>query len=177
MVGDYHMVLPSSGESFDVRIPAFSLDYFTGTGEEAVAGTILSEQGELMWVVTILHDLTEAIEKARLFEQLKMTAGELDRKVQEATAELAEQLRERKRERSLETPQAPTVVRASARFLRSASRVSPAPREGLLLTDHEFPPGVLSDTFGSTYCWRIMVTAIVIEIRSLSPHRLLISCW
>ena len=21
-----------------------------------------------------------------------------------------------------------------------------------LLTDHEFPPGVLSDTFGSTYC-------------------------
>ena len=58
---------------------------------EAVAGTILSEQGELMWVVTILHDLTEAIEKARLYEQLKQTAGELDRKVQEATAELAEQ--------------------------------------------------------------------------------------
>ena len=26
MVGDYHMVLPSSGKSFDVRIPAFSLD-------------------------------------------------------------------------------------------------------------------------------------------------------
>ena len=30
---------------------------------EALAGTILSEQGELMWVVTILHDQTEAIEK------------------------------------------------------------------------------------------------------------------
>ena len=44
-----------------------------------------------MWVVTILHDLTEAIEKARLFEQLKEASAELERKVQEATAELAEQ--------------------------------------------------------------------------------------
>jgi PAS domain S-box-containing protein len=58
---------------------------------EALAGTILSEQGELMWVVTILHDLTEAIEKARLYEQLKQASLELERKVQEATAELAEQ--------------------------------------------------------------------------------------
>ena len=58
---------------------------------EGVAGTILSEQGELMWVVTILHDLTEAIEKARLFEQLKQASAELERKVQEATAELADQ--------------------------------------------------------------------------------------
>ena len=58
---------------------------------EALAGTILSEQGELMWVVTILHDLTEAIEKARLYEQLKQASVELERKVQEATAELADQ--------------------------------------------------------------------------------------
>jgi PAS domain S-box-containing protein len=58
---------------------------------EGVAGTILSEQGELMWVVTILHDLTEALEKARLYEQLKDASAELERKVQEATAELAEQ--------------------------------------------------------------------------------------
>jgi len=58
---------------------------------EGVAGTILSEQGELMWVVTILHDLTEAIEKARLYEQLKQASVGLERKVQEATAELADQ--------------------------------------------------------------------------------------
>jgi PAS domain S-box-containing protein len=58
---------------------------------EGVAGTILSEQGELMWVVTILHDLTEAIEKARLYEQLKQASAELERKVQEATGELADQ--------------------------------------------------------------------------------------
>jgi PAS domain S-box-containing protein len=58
---------------------------------EGLAGQILSEQGELMWVVTILHDLTEAIEKGRLFEQLKEASAELERKVQEATAELAQQ--------------------------------------------------------------------------------------
>ena len=58
---------------------------------EGVAGQILSEQGELIWVVTILHDLTEAIERARLYEQLKEASAELERKVQEATGELAEQ--------------------------------------------------------------------------------------
>jgi signal transduction histidine kinase len=58
---------------------------------EGLAGQILSEQGELMWVVTILHDLTEALEKAKLYEQLKEGSAELERKVQEATGELAEQ--------------------------------------------------------------------------------------
>jgi PAS domain S-box-containing protein len=58
---------------------------------EGLAGQILSEQGELMWVVTILHDLTEAMEKARLFQQLKDAYAEVERKVQEATMELAEQ--------------------------------------------------------------------------------------
>ncbi|MGH9311537.1 MAG: ATP-binding protein [Vicinamibacterales bacterium] len=58
---------------------------------EGVAGTILSEQGELMWVVTILHDLTEAIEKQVLFEKVNQAATELELKVQEATAELAAQ--------------------------------------------------------------------------------------
>jgi signal transduction histidine kinase len=58
---------------------------------EGLAGQILSEQGELMWVVTILHDLTEAMEKARLFQQLKEAYAEVERKVQEATTELAQQ--------------------------------------------------------------------------------------
>jgi len=58
---------------------------------EASAGTILAEQGELMWVVTILHDLTEAIEKGKLYDQLKRASEELEVKVREATAELAEQ--------------------------------------------------------------------------------------
>ena len=66
-----------------------------GTGSvvpfEAIAGSILAEQGELMWVVTILHDLTEAIEKGKLYDQLKRASEELEVKVHEATAELAEQ--------------------------------------------------------------------------------------
>ena len=74
--GEIQLTDPSTGRALPV---------------EGVAGTILSEQGELMWVVTILHDLTEAIEKARLYEQLKQVSAELERKVQEATAELADQ--------------------------------------------------------------------------------------
>ena len=31
-----------------------------------------------MWVVTILHDMTEALEKARLFEQLELGAAQLE---------------------------------------------------------------------------------------------------
>jgi len=85
-------VLTRSGES-RYRGELQLADPVTGRAApvEGLAGQILSEQGELIWVVTILHDLTEAIEKARLYEQLKEASAELERKVQEATAELAEQ--------------------------------------------------------------------------------------
>jgi signal transduction histidine kinase len=39
-------------------------------------------------VVTILHDRTEALEKAALYEQLKQASEKLEQKVREATAEL-----------------------------------------------------------------------------------------
>ena len=55
---------------------------------EAVAGKVLSEHGEVTAVVTILHDRTEALEKARLYEQLKSASEQLEEKVREATAEL-----------------------------------------------------------------------------------------
>src|SRR5262249_44141303 len=55
---------------------------------EAVAGKVLSEHGEVTAVVTILHDRTEALEKARLYEQLKAASEQLEQKVREATAEL-----------------------------------------------------------------------------------------
>ena len=58
---------------------------------EGVAGTILSEQGELMWVVTILHDMTEALERNRLYAELERSKAGLEVKVQAATAELAQQ--------------------------------------------------------------------------------------
>ena len=85
-------VLTRSGES-RYRGELQLTDPLTGRAlpVEGLAGQILSEQGELIWVVTILHDLTEAIEKTRLYEQLKHASVELERKVQEATAELAQQ--------------------------------------------------------------------------------------
>jgi PAS domain S-box-containing protein len=65
------------------------------TGEplpvEAVAGKILAEHGELIGVVTILHDQREALEKQRLYEQLQQASAELEEKVRQATAELVRQ--------------------------------------------------------------------------------------
>jgi len=58
---------------------------------EAVAGKILSEHGELIGVVTILHDKAEALERERLYEQLKEASSELEEKVAQATAELVRQ--------------------------------------------------------------------------------------
>ena len=86
-------VLTGTGGERRYRGELQLVDPVTGRSSpvEGVAGQILSEQGELIWVVTILHDLTEQIEKALLFEQLKQASAELERKVQEATAELAQQ--------------------------------------------------------------------------------------
>ena len=58
---------------------------------EAIAGKVLSEAGELIAVVTILHDRSEALERARLYEQVKEASNELEAKVVAATTELARQ--------------------------------------------------------------------------------------
>jgi signal transduction histidine kinase len=55
---------------------------------EAISGKVLSEHGEVTAVVTILHDRTEALEKSRLYEQLKQASAKLELKVREATGEL-----------------------------------------------------------------------------------------
>jgi signal transduction histidine kinase len=58
---------------------------------EAVSGKIFSEHGEVTAIVTVLHDLTEQIEKEQLYEQLKKSSEQLEIKVREATAELVGQ--------------------------------------------------------------------------------------
>src|SRR5687768_5475352 len=58
---------------------------------EAIAGKVLTESGELTAVVTILHDRREALERTRLYEQLRAASDELQMRVQSATAELANQ--------------------------------------------------------------------------------------
>jgi signal transduction histidine kinase len=52
---------------------------------------VVAKHGEDTAIVTILHDLTEAVEKAQLYEQIKRHSEELRERVREATAELAEQ--------------------------------------------------------------------------------------
>ena len=58
---------------------------------EAISGKIMSEQGEVTALVTILHDRTEELERARLYEELKRASAELELKVRQATAELVRQ--------------------------------------------------------------------------------------
>jgi signal transduction histidine kinase len=68
-------------------------------------------------VVTILHDQSEAMEKASLYEQVKRHSEELEERVKEATAELAEQ-NELLRRQALELEQASAM---KSQFLANVS--------------------------------------------------------
>jgi signal transduction histidine kinase len=79
-------------------------------------------------VVTILHDRTEAIERARLYEQLKSASDELEAKVQAATAELAKQ-NELLRRQAIDLEQASA---AKSQFLANMSHELRTPLNAIL---------------------------------------------
>ncbi|HKR09642.1 MAG TPA: ATP-binding protein, partial [Gemmatimonadaceae bacterium] len=58
---------------------------------EVVSGKILNKRGEPLAIVSVLHDLTQQVENARLYEELKTFSNELEERIRAATADLAEQ--------------------------------------------------------------------------------------
>lgn len=94
-------------------------DPATGEGipMEAVSAKTASRPGEDTVVVTVLHDQSEAAERAKLYEQIKRHSEELEERVREATRELADQ-NELLRRQALQLEQASAM---KSQFLANVS--------------------------------------------------------
>src|SRR6185503_13591038 len=95
---------------------------------EAISGKIFSEHGEVTAIVTVLHDRTEEIERARLYEELKKASALLEERVRQATSELVGQNELLRRQR-IELEQASA---AKSQFLANMSHEFRTPLTAIL---------------------------------------------
>ncbi|HJX28622.1 MAG TPA: ATP-binding protein, partial [Thermoanaerobaculia bacterium] len=105
---------------------------------EAISGQVAAKRGEEAAVVTILHDLTDAKEKARLYEQVTRHSEELREKVRLATAELADQ-NELLRRQAFQLEQASA---AKSQFLANVSHELRTPLNAIIGYTHLLLEGV-----------------------------------
>ncbi|WP_223643153.1 ATP-binding protein [Corallococcus sp. EGB] len=95
---------------------------------EAMANKVQGDGGELTGIVTVFHDRTEVLERARLLERVKEVSSELEARVQSATAELAEQ-NEKLRRQAIQLEQASA---AKSQFLANMSHEFRTPLNAIL---------------------------------------------